>query len=45
MFKEVNSNPDFPKLENNLLEKWDKNNTVEDYRNKKANSGKTFFLY
>ena len=42
MFKEVNSNPDFPKLENNLLEKWDKNNTVEDYRNKNANSGKTF---
>ena len=42
MFKEVNSNPDFPKLENNLLEKWDKNNTVEDYRNKNANSGRTF---
>ena len=42
MFKEVNSNPDFPKLENNLLEKWDKNNTVKEYRNKNTDSGKTF---
>ena len=42
MFKEVNSNPDFPKLENNLLEKWDKNNTVKEYRDKNIDSGKTF---
>ena len=34
MFKEVKSNPDFPKLENRILKNWEKNNTVKKYTNK-----------
>ena len=34
MFKEVKSNPDFPKLENLILNNWKKNNTVNKYTNK-----------
>ena len=42
MFKEVKSNPDFPKLENLILNNWKKNNTVNKYTNKNSGSKKTF---
>ena len=42
MFKKVDSNPDFPKLENNLLDKWEKNNTIKKYTKKNSKSKETF---
>src|SRR3972149_7858484 len=41
-FNEVDPKPDFPKLEKDLLEKWNKEKTVERYLHKNENSEKYF---